>query len=202
MSRPRLIPRVFALLVALAPLAGATGERTAQASVSIAVTWDGLLHESSAAVVATAVESRAVWENGRIYTYTRVHVDRSVAGDVATGGDVWVRTMGGVVGKIGQIVEGEAVLAPSRSSLLFLHSGPIGAFEVTARGQGQFPIVTDAAGAPPKVVRSHAVGAIVAPKTPTPATTPVRLAADVLHGRPVDDVAQDIAAAWSTAHAR
>jgi hypothetical protein len=200
MSRPRRIPRVFALLLALAPVAGATGERPAHASVSIAVTWDGLLHESSAAVVATPVESRSVWENGRIYTYTRLHVDRAVAGSVAAGGDVWVRTMGGIVGKIGQIVEGEAVLAPSHPSLLFLHAGPVGAFEVTARGQGQFPVVTDTSGGPAKVVRSHAVGAIVAPKTPTPATTQLRLAADVLHGRAVDDVARDIAAAWSHAH--
>ena len=203
MSRKRLAPRFLAFALALAPLvgAGAAVERTAHASVSIAVTWDGLLKESSAAVVATPVESRSVWENGRIFTYTRVHVDRSIAGDIATGGDVWVRTMGGVVGKIGQIVEGEAVLAPAHASLLFLHTGPVGGFDVTARGQGQFPVVVDATGAaPPKVVRSNSVGAIVAPRLPTPATTQPRLAADVLHGRAVDDAARDIAAAWSAAH--
>ena len=120
----------------------------APASVSIAVTWDGLLHESTAAVLVTSIESRPVWENGRIYTYTRVRVDRLVAGDLLGGGDTWIRTMGGVVGKVGQIVEGEAAFAPGESSLLFVHPGPVGAFVVTARGQGQFPLVAPGAKLP------------------------------------------------------
>jgi hypothetical protein len=169
--------------------------------VSISVTWDGLLRASSAAAVVTPVEARAIWENGRIYTYTRVQVNRSVAGDLGAGSEAWVRTMGGIVDKIGQIVEGEALLATGQPSLLFLHAGPIGALEVTARGQGQFPIVTVDPQTPPRVVRSHAVGAIVAP--PLAVSSPAnRLAADVLHGRVVDDVAGDIAADWSRTHAR
>jgi hypothetical protein len=150
-------------------------------------------------VVVTPIESRSVWESGRIYTYTRVSVDRVVAGELV-GNDAWVRTMGGVVGNIGQIVEGEAVLAPGQS-LLFVHAGPIGALEVTARGQGQFPIVTGDAKTPARVVRSHAMGALVAPQVIV-SSAATRLAADVLHGRIVDDVAGDVAADWSRLHAR
>lgn len=193
---PRCLLAACGLFVALLFVADARG------SVSIAVAWDALLHDSAAAAVVTPVESRGVWENGRIYTYTRVRVDRAVAGDLATGGDAWVRTTGGVVGKVGQIVEGEAVLAPGHASLVFLHAGPVGAYEVTARAQGQFPVVTVAADATraarTTVVRSRFAGAVL---TPHATTATLRLAADVVHGRALDDVASEIAGAWGHAHA-
>lgn len=195
-----MIRAFFAASVAVAALAASD----AGASVSIQVTWDGLLRESTAAVIATPTDSESAWEDGRIYTYTHVHVDRAIAGELTTGGDVWVRTMGGVVGKVGQRVEGEAVLAPGHSSLLFLHSGgtaPAGIFQVTARGQGQFPVVPSSdPAAPPTLVRSTAAGMLVAPHTVGPVPSPV-LAADVVHGRVVDDVAADVAAAWGRTHA-
>lgn len=176
----------------------------AGASVSIQVTWDGLLRESTAAGIVTPTETQSVWENGRIYTYTKVHVDRAIAGDLSTGAEAWVRTMGGVVGKIGQRVEGEAVLAPGHASLLFLHTGgnaPAGTYQVTARGQGQFPVVAAAdPAAPPHLVRSTAAGVLVAPNLAGPVPNPV-LAADVVHGRLVDDVATDVVAAWGRTHA-
>jgi hypothetical protein len=173
----------------------------ARGSVSIAITWDRLLRQSTASVVVTPIEARSVWEGGRIYTYTRVHVDRSVAGELAEGGETWVRTMGGVVEKIGQIVEGEAVLEPGRPSLLFLHAALAGAVEVTGRGQGQFPVVTETSGTRLRVVRNNAVGALLAPHVSV-SSNATRLAADVLHGRFVDDVAGEIAADWGRTHAR
>jgi hypothetical protein len=180
-------------------------ERPAAASVSVAATWDGLLHESTAAVLVTAAESRAVWENGRIYTYTRVHVDRPVAGALGTGSDAWVRTMGGVVGKVGQIVEGEAAFAPGEGSLLFLRPGPVGSFIVTARAQGQFPVVNDGA-SPAHLVKSNVAGMLVGPhpgqsSAPATAVAAPRLAAEAIHGRLVDDVAREVAAAWNSTHA-
>jgi hypothetical protein len=192
-----MIRRLAAVCAVLAALFAAD----ARASVSIAVTWDGLLRESTAAVLVTAFEGRAVWEGNRIYTYTRVHVDRGVAGELTTGDEAWVRTMGGVVGKVGQIVDGEPVLARGQTSLLFLHpiaARPAGAFDVTARGQGQFAVVADEK-TPPHLVRSTSAGALVAPRVPGPAATP-RLAADVVHGRAIDDVARDVTAAWSGTH--
>jgi hypothetical protein len=223
-SRTRHASRAATLFVVLAgvcPVAALSLnpllETSAAASVSIAATWDGLLHESTAAALVTAMESQAVWENGRIYTYTHVHVDRPVAGALGTGSDPWIRTMGGVVGKVGQLVEGEASFAPGEGSLLFLRPGPAGAFVVTARAQGQFPIVNDGA-SPAHLVKSNLAGMLIGPRptstavtaAPTAVAVPAaptavaapRLAAEAIHGRLVDDVAREVAAAWDSAHAR
>jgi hypothetical protein len=174
----------------------------AEASVSLAATWDGLLQESTAAAVMTPAETKAIWENGRIYTYTRLTVDRAVAGDLPAGSSAWVRTMGGVVGKVGQIVDGEPVFVPGHASLLFLHPGAAGTFEVTARAQGQFPVVLDSPQAPPRLVRSGAMGGILPRVSEPGARTLPRMAADVVHGRVVDDVVQEIAGDWERTHRR
>jgi hypothetical protein len=203
MLRTRMPTCATALCLALfAAALGPLFAVDASASVSIAVTWDGLLRESTTAAVVTAVEYRAVWENGRIYTYTHVRVDRAFVGNLATGGDAWVRTMGGVVDRVGQLVEGEAVLADGRPSLLFLHPGPVGAFEVTARGQGQLAIVADDPKLPARVRCNHAVGMLMSPRIAASAAAAPALAADVLDGRSVDDVARYVVAAWSATHAR
>lgn len=196
--------RVLAILIgAAASGAIVPSAREASASVSIAATLDRVLREATASAIATPTEQRAVWENGRIYTYTRVHVDRAIAGELSTGSDAWVRTMGGIVGKIGHAVDGEAVLTVGRPCLLFLHPGPVGAFEVTARAQGQFPVVADDARAM-RVIRSSGVGALVPAASSSRVTRPApqALAADVIHGRLIDDVARDIAAAWNKIHAK
>lgn len=197
--------RTLVLVVGLAtsPLGAVTLSESAGASVSIAITWDDLLRDSTAAAVVTPIDSTAAWENGRIYSYTRVRVDRAVAGQLAAGSEAWVRTRGGIVGKIGQIVEGEAVLAAARPSLLFLHAGPVGAgvLEVTARGQGQFPVVAADAHNPLRVVQSQSMGALVPPHL-VASSRATRLAAEVMHNRPVDDVALDVAADWGRTHAK
>lgn len=184
----------------------------ARASVSIAATYEGLLAESSGAAIVTPGEQRAVWENGRIYTYTRVSIDRVIAGALKAGEDAWVRTMGGIVGKIGQSVDGEAVLTTGRPSLLFLHAGPVGTFEVTARAQGQFPVILNDR-KETRLRKSNAVGALVMPRpvartgtiplasSGLPPPPPV-LAAEVIHDRLLEDVARDVGAAWKRYHAR
>src|SRR5438067_5620753 len=82
----------------------------AEASVSFTVPMDALVEESSAACVVLPLDAKSVWENGRIATYTRVHVDRVLAGSAPS--EVWVKTLGGAVGDVGQMVDGEAVLRP------------------------------------------------------------------------------------------
>lgn len=192
-------------------------EREAQASVSIAVTLDALVKDSDAVAVVTPVEHKSVWENGRIYTYTRVKVDQAVAGDVSTGGEGWVRTMGGVVDKIGQRVEGEAVLTEGASSFVFLRKQPDNTTNwiVAARAQGQFPIVLDEVSKTRKLVRAATLGAILPPKVTAGATTgPVadpskafvddpsklRLAGEVFHQRSIDDASREVTTAWKRLH--
>jgi hypothetical protein len=171
----------------------------ARASVAIAVSWDDLVSGSSAAAFVTADSARAVWEGGRIYTYTHVQVDRAVAGELTTGSTAWVRTRGGVVDHVGQQVEGEAVFGTGQS-LVFLHATGAGAFDVTGRAQGQFPVVAGDSAQPAHVVPCHARGMIVARSLPTPALPP-KLASDVLAGQTPDDATRAIGAAWSAAHA-
>ncbi len=185
------------LAVVIAVVALAYDARDARASVSVAVTYEGLLRDSNSVVVATAVEQRSVWEGERIYTYSRLHVDTSVAGELKPSEETWVRTLGGAVGKIGQIVDGEAVFTVGRPSLVFLHRDRSGTYVVTARAQGQFGLYVDEQSAV-HVRKSNAMGALFAPKG---ANANLPLASDVIHGRAMNDAAQDIAAAWTRVHA-
>ena len=204
----------------------------AHASVSIAVGYEALVKDADAVGVVTPVESKTVWEEGRIVTYTRVKVDQGVAGDLGTGADGWIRTLGGVVGKIGQLVDGEPVFTANKSSLVFLRKfKSSGTWEVSARAQGQYPIVVDDTdktrpAGQRRVMRSGAAGMLLPPKpaatvsgtvTAGPPAPPgaatksdpngaadrvaqLRLAGEVLHDRPLDEVARDIAASWKKLH--
>jgi hypothetical protein len=194
--------------------AGVIAPHEAHASVSIAVAFDALVKDADTVAIVTPLESKSLWEDGRIYTYTRLKVEQGVAGELGTGSEGWVRTMGGVVGKIGQLVDGEAVFTPGKSSLIFMRKLKDGStWEVAARAQGQYPVVIDSSSGNAKLrklVRSAAVGVLFPPKTPVAAPAsgasvadvkkPVRLASDVIHDRPVDDVTREIATSWKTLH--
>ncbi len=52
----------------------------AAASVSIAVGFDQLVKDADSVVLVTAGDGQSAWEDGRIVTYTKVHVDQGVAG--------------------------------------------------------------------------------------------------------------------------
>jgi hypothetical protein len=204
MLRAKLRARAAVVSLGLCGAAlGPTVPKAAQASVSIAATWDGLLRESTAVAVVTPTSTTSVWENGRIYSYTQLNVDRAIAGPLTTGSAAVVRTLGGIVGNLGQEVEGEAVFAPGKPALVFFRayapSAAIPTFEVTARGQGQFPVVAGDGQQPARVVRSHNAGMIVLPRVPSPVIEPL-LAADVLHGSTVDDAARNIQSAWERLH--
>jgi hypothetical protein len=211
MRRLGLTPLLAALALPVALCVGmgaaVVSESVASASVLIAITFDDLVGRSSSAAFVTPFESRSVWENARIYTYTHVHVDTAVGGSLASGDEPWVRTMGGIVGGLGQVVDGEAVLTTGRPTLLFLHDGPAeaaGALEVTARAQGQYAIRLDDKGVA-KLVLSSAAGGVIPPSTipvESDGKTRRKMASELLHQRPIPDATHDIAAAWSRLHAR
>lgn len=179
----------------------------ASASVSIAVGFDAIVKDADAVAIVSATESSSVWEEGRIFTYTKVKVDENVAGDLPAGSEVWIRTMGGVVGKIGQMVDGEPTFTVGKPSLLFLRRFKTsGTWEVSARAQGQYPVVPDEITKAKKVVRSSSAGLVLPPKTAAvapPRVAPeskVRLAQDVMHDRPVADVTREIATTFKKLH--
>ncbi len=135
--------RVRALVLASLLLFAA---QPARASVSFTVVLDALVEESNAACLATPIETKSVWEDGRIATYTRVHVDRVLAGTLSS--EVWVKTLGGAVGDVGQMVDGEAVLKPGQQSVLFGDGAGAMIFRQTDRDAGlvKVKVHTDGSG--------------------------------------------------------
>jgi hypothetical protein len=133
--------RPLVLLTALAaPLAFTP---PASAMVALEATVQQLVGESDLAVDATPEESYSEWEEipkvgRRIVTYTRMRVADAAFGDVPN--EVWVRTLGGHVGDIGQRVEGEAEFAPNERAVVFLRRVPDGRFRVTQMSQGHFRV--------------------------------------------------------------
>jgi hypothetical protein len=163
-----------------------------RASVSIPVTFDDLLRRSSAVAIVVATEQHATWESGRIVTYTRLRVDRLIAGILPP--ELWVRTMGGAVGPVGQLVEGEATFAVGGSSLVFVHPHADGStpasFGIVEGAQGQFALIESPAKAL-RIAAAPGLGGLTEP------SGSARLALDVLVGRSLDDAARFIAQAWT-----
>jgi hypothetical protein len=144
--------------------AGLDGVPEAHAAVSVAYTLDELIDQSPAAVVATAIERKSLWEkvgpSKRIVTYTRFAVHARLYGEM--GDDVWVRTLGGVVGKIGQHVAGEAELRLGERAVLFLLRAPGDTLVVSGAAQGHYPIVEpQKEGEAPRLKSSPTPGEIV-----------------------------------------
>jgi hypothetical protein len=122
---------------------------------------------STYVVVATAGEHRSAWEDlpggRRIVTYTKVTVERTLLG--APSGEIWVRTLGGAVDKIGQSVEGDARFAPGSRAMLFLMEAN-GVVVVTGMAQGHYPVVADDQGVA-RLAPSPDAGLLVPRRGPT-----------------------------------
>lgn len=122
--------------------AGGLAIAEAEASVSVLMSLDELSSLSNRVVVGVARERTSRWEelagSRRIVTYTRVQVTRTVFGEESA--DIWVRTLGGVVDKIGQSVAGEAQLALGEEAFLFL-ADVDGVDVVTGRAQGHYRLL-------------------------------------------------------------
>jgi hypothetical protein len=126
---------------------GLSAVRSAEAAVSIRLSLTELVDRSRYVVIATPAEHRSAWEElasgRRIVTYTRLIVERPLKGEPT--GELWVRTLGGRVDSIGQLVSGEARLTEGQRALVFLADVP-GTIVVTGLAQGHFPIATDETG--------------------------------------------------------
>jgi hypothetical protein len=131
----------FAATLALANAAHATTAR--------AVSLSDLVRRSTRIARATALDSFARSEEiggaRHIVTYSRLRIDDSIHGP-STDSETLVRTLGGRVGDLGEIVHGEAELALNETSLVFLMADTNGVELVTAMAQGHYPVVLDRAG--------------------------------------------------------
>lgn len=180
------------------------GPRSAAASTFVELTVGDLVARSSLVVAGTPLESTSLWEDSdsgrgrRIVTYTRLRIDRIIDGDPRP--EVWVRTLGGHVGDIGQHVDGEAVLVPARPGLFFLRAIDGGTHAVVGMSQGLYPLEAAQGGAPLRLLTPQGLGRLVEKLgSPQPAGRPP--ARVELVGRTLDDVAQ-LVAAERRVHAR
>jgi hypothetical protein len=159
--------RAFLLASALTLPPLCTLSPRADASTARLITLEQLVERSTYVVVGTANERSSVWEDlpsgRRIVTYTRLTVERAVAG--APGTELWVRTLGGAVDHIGQAVPGEAELPQGSRSLLFL-ANVNGVVVVTAMAQGRYPVVADEKGTP-RLTGSRDAGLLLPRPGPT-----------------------------------
>ncbi|HEU4383153.1 MAG TPA: hypothetical protein VFR85_06560 [Anaeromyxobacteraceae bacterium] len=127
---------------ALSALVLSLGPAAAHASVAAEMDLAELCRSADAVIHGIVVSAESAWEDGVIATRSTVRVARSLKG--AAGDQVVVRTLGGVVGGIGQIASGEAALRPGEEVLLFLEAaGP--AYRAVGMAQGAFHVRRDPA---------------------------------------------------------
>jgi hypothetical protein len=126
------------------------GEGLAEASVARSISVSALIQNSRSVVLGTPLAAHSEWAeiggSRRIVTLTRVRVDEHVARGKPGASEVLVRTLGGRIGKLGQLVHGEAELRSNETCMLFLHDGEPGLSTVTAMAQGHYPLASDARG--------------------------------------------------------
>jgi hypothetical protein len=100
-------------------------------------------------MVGEPLDAYSVWEElgGRkhIVTYTRVRAVELLAGADPKEDELLVRTLGGRVGDLGELVHGEAMLNVGARGVLFVMPAR-GALGVTAMAQGHYPLLRDRAG--------------------------------------------------------
>lgn len=121
--------------------------RSARAGAITPMSLRDLVEASQHVVVATPRVSDSMWEqvgdDRRIVTYTRLTIDETLDARPPADSELMVRTLGGQVGPLGQVVHGEAELRQDEVSVLFLKARADGTFRVTALAQGHYPLTND-----------------------------------------------------------
>jgi len=116
----------------------------AEASTFRPIPFSIMVERSSMVVVATPISLETHWalfgSKQRVVTDSTIEVAWTLHGDDCAGKDIVVRTLGGTVEGVGQIVYGEARLTLGQSSLLFLIPGRDGTYQVLGMAQGQYPL--------------------------------------------------------------
>jgi hypothetical protein len=129
--------------------AALVGAGPAEASVARAISMNELIQRSRSVVLGVPLAAQSEWTeiggSRRIVTLTRVRVDEHIARSKPDA-EILVRTLGGRVGNLGQLVHGEAELHHNEACMLFLHDDEPGLASVTAMAQGHYPLVADTGG--------------------------------------------------------
>jgi hypothetical protein len=141
-----------AVLASLATLAGSQLlARAASATLVRGMALDELVGRSQHVVVGTPLSARCLYATfgaqRMIVTETQLRVD-GVLGLQAPGeGELTVRTLGGQLAGVGELIHGQAELQRGRQCVGFFERQPDGTCWVTGMAQGHYPL--DTAGAAP-----------------------------------------------------
>jgi hypothetical protein len=132
--------------------AGAFGllvDRRAEASLARALPLDELVGRSRHVVLGEPLDNYSVWEQvgqrKHIVTYTRVRALELLAGADPAQDELLLRTLGGRVGELGELVHGEAIINLGERGVLFVMPTR-GVLAVTAMAQGHYPLTRDKLG--------------------------------------------------------
>jgi len=116
----------------------------AGATLARAVSLTELVGLSRYALVGTATDASSRWEtvgkSRRIVTYVQVQVTQPIDGRPPPERSLFLRTLGGRVGDIGQLVHGEARFQLGMPTVMFVAPDLDGVLGVTAMAQGHYPL--------------------------------------------------------------
>jgi hypothetical protein len=126
-------------------LASLACPKLAEAAVFRALSLEALLVESETVSVVIALAAECHYETigsrRVIVTDTRVRIERTLGGRSTADSECLVRSLGGIVGERGELVDGQAVLPLGRRALVFLGRSAPSLYFVTGMAQGHFPLV-------------------------------------------------------------
>jgi hypothetical protein len=116
----------------------------AEATVARSLSLEGLVRGATQVLIVTALasESRFVelGRRRRVVTDTRVRVAEQVLAGRATSSELLVRTLGGSVGDLAEVVHGQPRLASGEACVAFLLEGPDGLHYFQGMAQGHYPL--------------------------------------------------------------
>ena len=112
----RTVGALLALVLSASPV-------TASATTVVPVTTEELTQRSDEVVLATVRASSSRWEHGLIVTDHELTVDATVRGNALPRTTIFVRTPGGTVGRITQVIPDAPSLEVGRSYVFFLSGG-------------------------------------------------------------------------------
>jgi hypothetical protein len=91
--------------------------------------------------------AETIGDTRHIVTYSRLGIDEWIHG-ASSESEILVRTLGGRLNDVAELVPGEALLIHGEPCVAFLQTNPDGIELVTAMAQGHYPLALDATGAP------------------------------------------------------
>lgn len=110
-------------VAAFAMLLSAFSPAALTATTVVSVTAEELALRSDEVIIATVRASASRWEHGLIITDHELVVDAAIRGRALEHGTIFLRTPGGVVGRIAQVIPDAPVLEVGHSYLFFLAGG-------------------------------------------------------------------------------